>query len=215
MNSDTNKYNNSKKDENSSNRKKTSVNKLFDKYSHKKQGKMNPREPFSKITVYESETESELEVSQDSEVETPVAFASSNSSLGSTAENVLLVSLKNKAILSGVDFIWVMAKLQGKGAASLKGSELKRHLSWKECKMSISKMALAGGTLKQLEEFLTSTGIHLTSNSTYVEISSDIVSAICKILTNCGMENVDHGVMFDYFNRRFADLRNRRNYEAK
>ena len=29
------------------------------------------------------------------------------------------------------------------------------------------------------------------------------------------MENVDHGVMFDYFNRRFADLRNRRNYEAK
>ena len=176
---------------------------------------MNPREPFSKITVYETDSESEGNVSQVSEVDTPVAVSSSNSSLGSTAKNVLLVSLKNKAILSGVDFIWVMAKLQGKGASSLKGSELKRHLSWKECKMSISKLALAGATLKQLDVFLTSVSIHLTSNSSYVEISSDIVSEICKILTNCGMENVDHGVMFDYFNRRFADLRNRRNYEAK
>ncbi len=36
-----------------------------------------------------------------------------------------------------------------------------------------------------------------------------------KFLTNvCGMENVDHGVMAEYLNRRVADLRYRQNYEA-
>jgi hypothetical protein len=188
--------------------------KSFDKYSHKRQGKMNPKDPFSKITVYESDSDSEGELSQVSDNEQGMA-GNSQGSINNTYYNVLLTCLKNKAVLAGVDFIWVMSKLQGKGAKSLKGSELKRHLSWKECKMIISKLSLGGACLKPMEPFLKSSKIHLTSNIEYVEISSDIVSEICKILTNvCGMENVDHGVMAEYFNRRVADLRNRRNYEA-
>ena len=82
--------------------------------------------------------------------------------------------------------------------------------------MIISKLALAGATLKEMEIFLTSVKIHLTANTLYQEVSSDIVASICKMLTEvCFMENVDHGVMSDYFNRRVADLRNRRNYAMK
>ena len=67
-----------------------------------------------------------------------------------------------------------------------------------------------------MENFLTSAKIHLGSNSNYVEVSADIVSEICDILSNvCFMDNVDHGVYTEYFNRRVADLRNRRNYEIK
>ncbi len=35
---------------------------------------MNPRDLFSKITVYESESESDRDLSQVSEVEIPIAF---------------------------------------------------------------------------------------------------------------------------------------------
>jgi hypothetical protein len=196
--------------------KRTKPSKSFEKYSHKKQGKMNPKDPFSKITIYASESDLEEELSEVSDTEQALAGNSQGStSINNTYYNVLLTCLKNKAVLAGVDFIWVMSKLQGKGAKNLKGSELKRHLSWKECKMIISKLSLGGACLKPMEPFLRSSKIHLTSNIEYVEISSDIVSEICKILTNvCGMENVDHGVMAEYFNRRVADLRNRRNYEA-
>ena len=79
--------------------------------------------------------------------------------------------------------------------------------------MIIAKLALAGACLKEMEIFLTSSRIHLTSNNAYQEISSNIVADICQVLTNvCFMENVGNGVMSDYFNRRVADLRNRRNY---
>ena len=80
--------------------------------------------------------------------------------------------------------------------------------------MIIAKLALAGACLKEMEIFLTSSRIHLTSNNAYR--SSNIVADICKVLTDvCFMENVDNGVMSDYFNRRVADLRNRRNYVNK
>ena len=82
--------------------------------------------------------------------------------------------------------------------------------------MIIAKLALSGACLKEMEIFLTSVRIHLTANNSYQEISSNIVADICKVLTDvCFMENVDNGVMSDYFNRRVADLRNRRNFFNK
>jgi hypothetical protein len=82
--------------------------------------------------------------------------------------------------------------------------------------MIIAKLALSGACLKEMEIFLTSVRIHLTSNNDYQEVSSNIVADICKVLIDvCFMENVDNGVMSDYFNRRVADLRNRRNYVNK
>ena len=98
----------------------------------------------------------------------------------------------------------------------MKGSELKRHLTWKEIKLIMSKLCLTGANFKEMEILLTSVKIHLTGNHSYQEISSDIVAKICTILENvCFMDNVDHGVMSEYFDRGVADLRNRRNYGMK
>ncbi len=72
--------------------------------------------------------------------------------------------------------------------------------------MVIAKLAFGGACLKEMEIFLTSVRIHLTSNNAYQEVSSNIVADICKVLTDvCFMENVDNGVMSDYFNRRVAE----------
>jgi hypothetical protein len=50
----------------------------------------------------------------------------------------------------------------------------------------------------------------------FQEVSSNIVADICKVLIDvCFMENVDNGVMSDYFICRVAHLRNRRNYVNK
>jgi hypothetical protein len=213
MNSSDKKQNG--KDDKSNKRRKSS--KSFEKYSHKKQGKMNPKEPFSKIVLYETESEYEDDAGSVVSTSDPdVSFIDTSIGIGSTAENVFLACLKNKQILNGVDFVAVMAKSQGKGSKSLKGNDLKRFLTWKECKMIISKLSYSGANLEAMKIFLTSVKIHLSAKSNYVEISSDIVASICKILTNvCFMENVDNGIMSEYFNRRVADLRNRRNYEAK
>ncbi len=82
--------------------------------------------------------------------------------------------------------------------------------------MVIAKLVFGEACLKEMEIFLTSVRIHLTSNNAYQEVSSNIVDNICKVLTDvCFMENDDNGVMSDYFNRRVADLRNRRNYVNK
>ena len=203
-----------KKENNEKDNKRPRPSKSFDKKSHKKQGKMNPKEPFAKVTIYESEEEEEVEVSSSEDgvtyLETAAACIDKND------ENVLMTALVNKSILNGACFVTIMAKNQGKGVKSLKGSELKRHLSWKEQKMIISKLAFKGANLKKMEVFLTSEKIHLNGNSNYVETASSIVSKICTILSEiCFMENVDHGILSEYFNRRVADLRNRRNYEAK
>ncbi len=84
--------------------KRTKPSKSFEKYSHKKQGKMNPRDPFSKITVYESDSESEAELSQVSDNDQGT-IGNSQSSIKNTYYNVLLTCLKNKTVLAGVDFI--------------------------------------------------------------------------------------------------------------
>ena len=203
-----------KNDKNDKDNKRPKPSKTFDKKSHKKQGKMNPKDPFAKVTIYESD-EGEVEVIEVSSSDEGVSYHDA-AAIDSSDENVLLTALINKSILSGACFVTVMAKNQGKGVKSLKGSELKRHLTWKEQKMIISKLAFKGANLKKMEVFLTSVKIHLNGNSNYVETAASIVSKICKILSDvCFMENVDHGIMSEYFNRRVADLRNRRNYEAK
>ena len=186
-----------------------------------KQGKLDPKKPFSKVDHYSTEE------SEDSEVEQPTVSStgrnyhsssvSSNSARNETQINMLIGSIKNKSILAGVDFCETMARKQGRnGSKGLKGTDMKRFLTWKEIKLILSKLCLTGANFKEMEVFLTSVKIHLSGDTSYQEISSDIVAKICSILENvCFMENVDHGVMSDYFNRRVADLRNRRNYEMK
>jgi len=198
------------------NNKRSLPSKTYEKYSHKKQGKMNPKDPFAKVVIYESDEGEvqEIEVSSSEEGVTYVDTATATND--NTDDNVLMTALFNKAILNGACFVTVMSKNQGKGVSTLKGNDLKRHLSWKEQKMIISKLAFKGANLKKMEIFLTSVRIHLNGNANYVETASNIVGKICKILSDvCFMENVDHGIMSEYFNRRVADLRNRRNYEAK
>jgi hypothetical protein len=95
--------------------KRTKPSKSFDKHSHKKQGKMNPKDPFSKNTVYVSDSELEEELSKVSDTEQGMA-CNSQGSINNIYYNLLLTCLKNKAVLAGVDFIWVMSKLQGKGS---------------------------------------------------------------------------------------------------
>ena len=193
-----------------------------EKRRHSKQGKLNPKKPFAKITEYESEDS--LVSGQDSDSPEIVSTTSSHvvnppcfNSIGVTGHNVLLACIKNKSCLSGVDFIGLMAKKQGlTGGKGLKGNDLKRHLTWKEQMLIISKLALTGSNMNQMKTFLESVKVHLSANADYVQIAADIVATTCNILRKCCfMENVDNGVFSEYFNRRFADLRNRRNYEAK
>jgi len=205
------------KDKNYNDKKREKPSMVFDKSSHKKQGKMNPKDPFARITIYESD-EGEQEAIEISSSEDGVSYLNTNNvtSLDQEDENVLMTALINKAVLNGACFVTVMAKNQGKGAKNLKGNDLKRHLTWKEQKMIISKLAFKGANLKKMELFLTAVRIHLNGNANYVATASNIVASICKILKEvCFMENVDNGIMSEYFNSRVADIRNRRNYEAK
>ena len=199
-------------------------------FSKSKQGKMNPKKPFEKVIQYDTEgSESENSIASPQVVRnissTSTSSSSSSSSSSSASistsdspnyDNILLANLKGKEVLAGVDFCAVMSKKQGKGGSNLKGSELKKYIAWKEQKMVIAKLAFAGLNVSQMEEFLKSSKIHLTSSSAYNKVSSDLVANICNLLTNiCFMENVDNGVLSDYFNRRVADIRNRRNYTAR
>jgi len=184
------------------------------------QGKLDPKKPFGKITTYEPESSndaSENESSQPAATSSRFHSSAPISSVGSTARNQFLSCIKNKTCLNGVDFIGLMAKKQGAtGTKNLKGSELKRQLSWKEQMLVISKMCHTGSNFIAMKEFLESVGMILTANPIYNELAADICAEICDILTDvCFMENVDQGILTDYFNKRFADLRNRRNYEVK
>ena len=129
-----------------------------------KQGKMDPKKPFDKISKYDSEEESEQDASE-IEDRAPSSSASSysfRSSSSSVIYNILLANLKGKDLLGGVDFCLVMCKKQGKGAKNLKGNELKKHLQWKEQKMIIAKLALAGANVAEMEPFIKSSKVHLT-----------------------------------------------------
>ena len=181
-----------------------------------KQGKMNPTKPFAKISKYESEDEcSDYDSDVSKEEAEPTNNQPSNDQW-STADNRFKSVFRNKSILAGQDFCQIMAKNQGAGSKNLKGSELKRHLTWKDSKMIISKLALAGASLKSMEVFLTSSKVHLTSCADYNDVAADIVERICNILeTSCFLEKVDNSVFAFYFNKRVADLRNRRNYVNK
>ncbi len=103
-----------------------------------KQGVMNPKKPFDKIVKYVedassgSELEPEQEHEQDSFNESDQVTPILRDQGRETNFNIFLATLKNKGVLSGVNFCAVMAKTQGKGSKDLKGLDLKRHLSWKE-----------------------------------------------------------------------------------
>lgn len=182
-----------------------------------KQGKMDPQQPFAKIENYDTDESNNSSNEAESITNSQSTTLPGVSLIASTTHNTLLGVLKNKRCLAGVDFIGLMAKKQGKGGGKhLKGNELKRYLSWKSQMMVISKLTHAGSSLSQMDVFLTSEKIHLGTNGNYKEVSADIVAEICDILQkDCSMENVEHGVLSDYFNKRFADIRNRRNYERK
>ena len=196
-----------------------------------KQGKMDILNPFSKILIYETESESETEeqsisdehVSDDSDVEIIQRSSDSgstlslnqllNDSVGTTGHNILVASLKNKGCLLGADLGEILTWKQGKGSKLLIGKPLKRFKKIKMQKMSLSQITRSGIHLAQMGKYLTSKAVHLNAYQEYVEMSSDITSHICWILANVAfMENIDHAAVLEYFNRRFADLRNRGNY---
>ena len=204
------------------------------KLKKSKQGKMDILNPFSKILIYETESESENEdhshsdehVSDDSDVEIIQRSAESgsnltlnqllNDSVGSTGHNILVASLKNKGCLMGADLGEILTWKQGKGSQSLTGKLLKKHKTKKTQKMSMAQICRAGVQLAPMSKYLQSKGVHLNAHQEYVEMSSDITSHICWILANIAfMENIDHAAVLEYFNRRFADLRNRGNYVPK
>ena len=198
------------------------------------QGKMDINRPFDRITQYDLEVEpvvvaeedsSESDNSDGEEVHRPMHSVSPNVSavvfnmddtIGRTGNNILRTSLKNKQSLYGIDCCAVLAWKQGKGSKHLRGKELKRFQARKVQKLAISKVCHAGAHLEQMRKFLESKTVHLNQSQEFVEISSDIVAHICHILTTvASMTNVDDGAVSDYFNQRFADLRNRKNYETR
>ena len=196
---------------------------------------MDINNPFKPITIYETESESEhasdsddeQQQSEGSDIENTHSQRSTTAqpgleqlmkdSIGATGHNILLGSLKKKGNLAAKDCGATLAWKPGKnGSKKLKGRDLERFKSKKSDKLSICQMVRAGSHLQQMRVFQDTTGVHLNSYQDYVEHSSDIVHHICWILTHEAlMENVDHGDMLDYFNKRFADLRNRRNYDFK
>ena len=206
----------------------------YNKAKKSKQGKMDKLHPFDKIVTYETESESDNdnnsnteEHQTDSDVEDVTAShrVGGNSltldqlmraSVGMTGHNILVSALKNKGCLLGVDCGEVCVWKQGKGSKQLKGKDLKRYLIKKPQKMSLAQICRAGAHLTPMAKFLNSAAVHLNSSQEYVEMASDITAHICWILTNIAfMENVDSAAVLHYFSNRFADLRNRGNYERK
>ena len=206
----------------------------YNKGKKSKQGKMDLLNPFSKILIYETESESEHDNNSDSDghesdhsddaVTQSTSTSASQSlsqimtdSVGSTGHNILMASLKNKGSLLGVDLGEILTWKQGsKGSKNLTGPHLKKYKSRKQQKMSIAQICRAGIHLAQMSKYLESKAVHLNAYQEYVEMSSDIVSHICWILEHVAfMENVDNAAVLEYFNRRFADLRNRGNYVKK
>ena len=200
-----------------------------------KQGKMDIKNPFNRIIIYETESESDNASDSNGDEQSDVASEDDEASsvrqsetmpgleqlmkdkVGQTGHNILMASLKNKGILFGKDCGAVLAFKPGKdGGKKLKGAHLERHKGKKKARLCISQVIRAGAHLQEMSHWLQTQGVHLNNYQEYVELASDIVNHICWILQHVAlMENVDHGDMMDYFNRRFADLRNRRNYIIK
>ena len=193
-----------------------------------RQGKLDMTNPFAKVTIYD--TESELEesgkdysTSSSDEEDIRIVSASSqveqdaqDSIIGKSGQNILSAALRNRNILEHQDFLEIISWKQKGGSKGLKGKDLKRFNLLKSQMLCISKLCLAGAHLEKMKVFLNSAFFHLNQNAEYVAISSEIVDFICYLLQNVAvMENVDSGTMADYFNRRFADLRNRKNYNEK
>ena len=99
-----------------------------------KQGKMNPKRPFDKIVKYVEDvsSDSERDLEENSFLEADNVISSARDEVRESNLNIFKAILKNKGVLSGVDFCAVMSKSQGKGSKDLKGLDLKRHLTWKE-----------------------------------------------------------------------------------
>ena len=95
---------------------------------------MNPKRLFDKIVKYVEDvsSDSERELEEDSFIEADNVISSARDEVRESNLNIFKAILKNKGVLSGVDFCAVMSKSQGKGAKELKGVDLKRHLNWKE-----------------------------------------------------------------------------------
>ena len=195
-----------------------------------RQGKLNMSDPFSKVIKYDTESSSESEASAKEEIissnsdneetmhlekkiDNPL---SKDSKLGKNGQNILSAALRNRNVLEYQDFLQVIVWKQKGGSKLLKGKDLKKFQKEKTQMMCISKLCLAGSHLEHMKPFLDSSFQHLNQNADYIEMSSDIIEYICYLLKNVAvMNNVDSGAMADYFHRRFADLRNRKNYTAK
>ena len=133
--------------------------------------------------------------------------------IGTIGHNVLVKETKNKHLIYGQDNCAVNAWKQGRGGTGLRGPEKKSWLALKSMKMVISHLVKAAINLEQCEPFLTMVHVNLKGVYGYQLLSADIVAHICDILANyCHMENVDVGSNAEYFDTRFADTRNRRNY---
>ena len=184
-----------------------------DDSAKKKQAKLNPANPMTGIVneILSSSSESSEEDDNIDEVREVTSIGSMDVSF----RQLLLSKLKNKKLIMGCNFLEVMnysrkqdklnpLKLPKKTLDKLRGQ-----------KNVLSKLVLAGIKCKPLDRFLNTKSEHLGIIADYLDISAKVCSNIFDILKNdCQVVEIDVGILTDYFNERFADVRNQNNYAA-
>jgi hypothetical protein len=137
----------------------------------------------------------------------------SESAIGLAGRNVIHSNIRGEEKIRGQDCEALLRWKQGKGGSSLSGVRKRQHISFKEMKMVICTMFKSALNLQQCIVYLNMPSVNLKHVPGYQLLSADIVAHLVDLLRNhCGMENVRHGSVAEYFDVRFADTRNRKNY---
>ena len=125
---------------------------------------------------------------------------------------ILLGALKSKKILAGSNFLEVLAHTK-KNLNKLSPNKL---TTMNEKKNAISKLCLQGIRSPDLARFLLMKHVILKLGVDYVDAATSVCMEIYSILEQeCLMTDLDFGVLMDYFNAKFSDIRNQENSKRK
>ena len=173
----------------------------------RKQSKLNSKNPMTG-RVFEVASSDEEDSGSDDDV---VALPNQNSH-DADLRTILLASIKHKKLIEGAGFIEIMNHTIKKSV----NMQQKLRAKLTKQKNVISKLCLKGIRSPALNSFLSLKHTHLNMQMDYVQIATNVCRDIMDILVNeCAMTDVDLGILMDYFNAKFSDVRNQNNTDKK
>jgi hypothetical protein len=175
--------------------------------SVRKQSKLNSKNPMTG-RVFEVASSDEEDSGSDDDV---VALPNQNIN-DADMRTILLASIKHKKLIEGAGFIEIMNHTIKKSV----NMQAKLRAKLSKQKNVISKLCLKGIRSPALSSFLCLKHTQLNMQMEYVQIATNVCRDIMDILVNdCAMVDVDLGILMDYFNAKFSDVRNQCNTDKK